>query len=202
MNTVNHRVKLAGTLYMVGGALWFLLIVGATALGLPWSQSETAAFYVVEVLFVVIQSLLLVGFFGIWWSGGVGRGLFGKIAFSLGALGHLLFVLFEAHSLILGDLSPLFPLAPLVSAVGILLTGIAVLTAKQWQGWTRWMPLLTGLYPWLFMFPFLFITGEPSNYAIGLWGLVRLVLGLAIRAQAEAIPQTSASSGVRGGVTL
>jgi len=117
-------------------------------------------------------------------------------------LGHLLFVLLEAHSLFLGDLSPLFPLAPLVSAVGILLTGIAVLTAKQWQGWTRWMPLLTGLYPWLFMFPFLFIIGEPSNYAIGLWGLVRLVLGLAIRVQAEAERQASASVEVRGGITL
>ncbi|RMF02853.1 MAG: hypothetical protein D6768_07260 [Chloroflexi bacterium] len=115
----------------------------------------------------------------------MGRGLFGKIAFGLGALGHLLFVLLEVHSLIIGELSPAFPLAPLVSAVGILLTGIAVLTAKQWPGWTRWAPLATGLYPWMFMFPFLFISGEPSNYAIGLWGLVRLVLGLAIRAQAE-----------------
>lgn len=185
MNVVNHRVTLAGTLYMVGGAMWVLLIVGATALGITYGQAQTTAFYIAEALFVVIQSLLFVGFFGIWWSDGVGRGMFGKIAFGLGALGHLLFVLLEAHSLILGDLSPLFPLAPLVSAVGILLTGIAVLVAKQWQGWARWLPLLTGLYPWLFMFPFLaFITGEPSDYAIGLWGLVRLVLGLAIRVQA------------------
>ena len=200
MNAVNQRVKLAGMLYMAGGAIWFLVIVGATVLGIPFGEPQTTAFYVAEALFVVIQLLLLVGFFGIWWSDGVGRGMFGKIAFGLGALGHLLFVLLETHSLIIGELSPAFPLAPLVSAVGILLTGIAVLRAKQWQGWTRWMPLLTGLYPWLFMFPFLFITGEPSNYAIGLWGLVRLVLGLAIRAQAEAAGQTSASSEVRGGV--
>lgn len=197
MNAVNDRIKLAGTLYMVGGAIWFLLIVGATAMGIAYDQPQTTAFYVAEALFVVIQSLLLVGFFGIWWSNGVGRGLFGKIAFGLGALGHILFVLVEAHSLIVGDLSPIFPLAPLVSAVGILLTGIAVLTAKQWQGWTRWMPLLTGLYPWLFMFPFIFITGEPSNYAIGLWGLVRLVLGLAIRAQAEEMTQVVAQSTAR-----
>lgn len=141
-----------------------------------------------EAIFVILQSFLLVGFFGVWWSGGVGQGFFGKIAFGLGALGHLLFVLFEAYALVMGELPPLFPLAPLVSAVGILLTGIAVLTANQWRGWPRWIPLLTGLYPWLFMFPFLFITGEPSNYAIGLWGLVRLVLGLAIRAQAEGAP--------------
>lgn len=202
MNAVNHRVKLAGTLYTIGGAMWFLLIVGATALGIPYGEPQTTAFYVIEAFFVVTMSLLLVGFFGIWWGDGVGRSLFGKIAFGLGVLGHILFVLLEAHSLILGDLSPLFPLAPLVSAVGILLTGIAVLMAKRWQDWTRWIPLLTGLYPFLFMFPFLFINGEPSNYAIGLWGLVRLVLGLAIRTQAEVGPQTSASSEVRGGITL
>lgn len=199
MNAVNHRVKLAGTLYMVGGAVWFLWIVGAAALGIHFGEPQTTAFYVTEAVFVAITLLLLVGFFGIWWSGGVGRGLFGKIAFGLAALGHLLFVLLEAHSLIIGELSPAFPLAPLVSAVGILLTGIAVLRANRWQGWTRWLPLLTGLYPFLFMFPFLFISGEPSDYAIGLWGLVRLVLGLAIRAQAET-ERVGVSSEVRGGV--
>lgn len=185
MDAVNRRIQLAGTLYAMGGAMWFLVIVGATALGIPYDQPQTTAFYGAEAIFVILQSLLLAGFFGIWWSDGMGRGLFGKIAFGLGALGHILFVLFEAYGLIMGDLPPVFPLAPLTSAVGILLTGIAVLTAKRWQGWTRWMPLLTGLYPWLFMFPFLFITGEPNEYTIGLWGLVRLVLGLAIRAQAD-----------------
>ncbi|RMF02852.1 MAG: hypothetical protein D6768_07255 [Chloroflexi bacterium] len=66
MNAVNHRVKLAGTLYMAGGAVWFLWIVGATALGVPWGQPQTSAFYLAEALFVVMQLLLLIGFFGLW----------------------------------------------------------------------------------------------------------------------------------------
>lgn len=188
MPAENRLVALSGTLYALGGALWFIWIVGATVLGIPFDHSQSAAFFMSEALFVVVQTLLLAGFFGVWWSGGVGQGRFGKIAFGLGALGHLIFVLVEAHSLLLGELSPAFPLAPVVSAVGILLTGVAVLRAKRWQGWLRWAPFATGLYPWLFMFPFLFITGEPSSYAIGLWGLVRLGLGLAIRAQAEPQP--------------
>lgn len=185
MNAENRRVQMAGTSYVAGGAMWFLLIVGATALGIPFDQPQTAAFYVAEALFVVVQLLLLAGFFGIWWSGGVGRGLFGRLAFGLAALAHLIFVLLEIHSLIIGELSPVFPLAPLSSAAGILLTGIAVLRARRWQGWTRWLPLITGLYPFVFMFPLVAITGAPLEIAIGFWGLVRLVLGLAIRAQAE-----------------
>jgi len=190
MNTNPSRIRLAGALYTIGGAVWFLLIVGSIVTGFPWSEAHTSAFSIAEAIFIVVQTLLLIGFFGIWWSGGVGRSLFGKIAFGLGVLGHLLFVLLEAHSLFIGELSPAFPLAPLVSAVGILLTGIAVLRARQWQGWTRWLPLVTGLYPFIFMFPFVAVTGETLDIAIGFWGLVRLALGLAIRAQADA-PQTA-----------
>ena len=183
MNT--QKVKQAGTLYAAGGAIWFLFIVGSILTGFPWSEEHTTSFTVAETIFIIVQTLLLIGFFGIWWSGGVGQGTFGKIAFGLAALGHLIFVLVEIHSLILGDLSPLFPLAPVSSAIGILLTGIAVLRAKTWTGWTRWMPLITGIYPFIFMFPFVAVTGETLDIAIGFWGLVRLALGLAIRAQAD-----------------
>lgn len=183
MNT--QRVNWAGTLYAIGGAIWFFFIVGSEMAGFPWSEPQTTAFTIAEGVFAVVQTLLLIGFFGIWWSGGVGQGTFGKIAFGLATLGHLLFVLVEFHSLIIGELSPAFPLAPVTSAVGIFLTGIAVLRAKQWQGWTRWMPLVTGIYPFIFMVPFVVATGSTLDIAIGFWGLVRLVLGLAIRAQAS-----------------
>ena len=138
--------------------------------------------------------LLLVGFFGVLWSGGVGRGGFGTIAFGLGVLGHLVFVAGEVHSLLSRTTSDLVALGALVSAVGMLLTGIAVLTAQQWQGWTRWMPLLAGLYPWLLMFPFIFLSGEPNSYAIAGWGLARLAVGFAIRTQANTMPVTAAST--------
>lgn len=186
MNSEIKRVQQAGTLYTLGGAIWFLTIVGSQLVGFPWSEPHTAAFSIAETIFILVQTLLLIGFFGIWWSNGVGRSRFGKLAFGLATLGHLLFVLVEVHSLILGELSPAFPLAPLSSAVGILLTGIAVLRAGTWQGWARWLPLITGIYPFIFMFPFVAATGETLDVAIGFWGLVRLILGLAIRAQASA----------------
>jgi len=49
-----------------------------------------------------------------------------------------------------------------------------VLRAKRWHGWTRWLPLLTGLYPFLVLFPLIAITGAANIFAIGGWGLVWL----------------------------
>jgi hypothetical protein len=140
-------------------------------------------FYVSEAVFALLQTLLLVGWFGILWSGALGTGWFGKVAFAIGALGHLVFVLAEIHSLMLGELSMLLPLGALTSAIGMLLTGIAVALAGVWQGWARWVPLLAGLYFWVAMFPFLVFSDGPNGFAIAGWGLARLALGLAMRAQ-------------------
>jgi hypothetical protein len=188
-----RRVRLAGIAYMVGSVLW--LVGGAVGLAI-WGTDDvppgSAAFSTVEAVFVLIQLLLLVGFFGVLWSDGIGRSIFGKIAFGIGATGHLLFLAGEAHSLVLGTLSEeLIALGALVSAIGMLLTGIVTLAAKRWQGWTRWMPLVAGLYPWLVMFPIFVIAAQTSSVAIVGWGLARLALGVAIYAQATVVSATT-----------
>ncbi len=188
------RVHLAGTAYVVGSVLWLLLIGAQTALWGFEPPAGSFAFYAIELCLIITQLLLLFGFFGVLWSDGVGRSTFGKIAFGIGLLGHLIFVAAEAHSFIVGATSDLLALGALVSAIGLLLTGIAVLRAKRWQGWTRWMPLLTGLYPWLAMFPFIFIADEPNGYAIAGWGLMRLALGLAIRLNRQSTQPSLAQS--------
>jgi hypothetical protein len=144
-------VGLAGSAYALGGGLWFLLAVAGTAVHGIDPPSGSTLFYTSEAIFLLVQLLLFGGFFGVSWSNGVGRGLFGQIAFWLALFGHGVFVAAEAHSLMLGALSPLLPLGALSSAIGLLLTGIAVLRAGQWQGWTRWAPLLVGLYPLVVM---------------------------------------------------
>ena len=180
----SHRVRMAGTFYAVGGALWLGWIVGLSLLNDEMPGPGAALFVLTEVGFILIQSLLFVGFLGVWWSRGMGDGFFGKIAFGLGLFDHFMFILAEIV-LLAANSDILLPLAALSSALGLLLTGIAVLRAKRWQGWGRFAPLLAGLYPFIGMFPFLFITGGPNEIAIGLWGLFRLLLGLTIREQAR-----------------
>jgi hypothetical protein len=193
-----QRVRLTGIAYTVGSVLWAL--GGAVGLAIWGDEPPTgsAAFYVIEAVLVLIQLLLLVGFFGVLWSDGVGRSLFGRIAFGIGATGHLLFLAGEAHSLVLGTLSEdLIALGALISAIGMLLTGIAVLVAKRWQGWTRWMPLVAGLYPWLLMFPFIIIAAQTSSVAIVGWGFARLALGVAIYAQATFVSAATSAPRVK-----
>ena len=83
-----------------------------------------------------------------------------KIALGLAVLGRVDFVLTEIRSLIPGEDSFLLPLGELIMAIGITLKGIAVLRARRWVGWQRSTPLITGVYPFVVVFPFIFITDE------------------------------------------
>lgn len=182
----SRRARIAGTLYAVGGALWFVVATWVAARFGGDPPPGSRAFYLSEVGWLVVQLLLLIGFFGLVWSGAVGRSSFGRIALGVGVLGHALFVVAEVHSLLRGATSDLLPVAALVSALGLLLVGIAVIVARRWQGWARFVPLLAGLYFFVGMLPFIIIADTPNLFAIAGWGLFRLALGLAIRSEGQA----------------
>ena len=172
---VLRKVRTAGVLCAVGGAGWLANALLAAAISSP----NSAAFVITEVLWTIIQLLLLIGVIGLALSGVV-SGWFGGIALGLALLGRVDFVLAEIHSLILGEDSFLLPLGALITAVGMTLVGIAVLRGRRWGGWQRFTPLIVGVYPFVVMFPFIFITGEPSMLAIAGWGLTWCLLGYAM----------------------
>ena len=164
--------------------MWLCWILGWGLLTGGITGPDSQYFLPSQIGFIIVQTLMFVGFLGVWWSHGVGRGIFDKIAFGLGWLGHFLFVAAEIFSLATGS-EDLLAVAALSTVVGLILTGIAVLRTQRWRGWGRWTPLLAGIYPLIGMFPFLIIYGEPSYLSVGLWGFFRLLLGLAIREQAN-----------------
>lgn len=170
------KVRVAGVLCTVGGAGWLMNSIVSLVL----SQPSGAAFAISEVFWIITQSLLLIGVVGLalW---GVVPGRFGGIALGIAVLGQVSFLLGEIHSLIIGDNdSFLLPLGALITAVGMTLVGIAVLRARSWGGWQRFTPLLVGVYPFVAMFPYVFITGEPNQLAIVGWGLLWFLLGYAM----------------------
>lgn len=168
-------VRTAGLLCAVGGAGW--LVNGLAFLVI--SQPDGAAFVVSEVAWIAVQSLLLIGVVGLALSG-VAPGWFGGISLGIALLGRADFVAAEVHSLVSGEESVLLPVGALITAVGMTLVGVAVLRARRWGGWWRFTPLIAGVYPFVAMFPFIFITSEPSMLAITVWGLPWFVLGYAL----------------------
>jgi hypothetical protein len=172
---MSDKVWTAGVLCAISGAGW--LVNGV--LSLVMSQPDGAAFAISGVFWIIIQLLLLIGVVGLALSGAA-PGWFGGISLGIALLGRADFVAAEVRSLIIGYDSDLLPLGAMITAVGMTLVGIAVLRAKRWGGWQRFTPLLAGIYPFVVMFPFIFITDEPSQLAITGWGLLWLLLGYAI----------------------
>lgn len=183
----SQRARMAGTIYALGGALWFVVATWVAARFGGDPPPGSGAFYLSEAVWLVVQLLLLVGFFGLLWSDALGRSVFGWLAFGVGVLGHVLFVAAELHGLLSGATSDLLAVAALVSALGLLLVGIAVIMARRWEGWARFVPLLAGLYFFVGMLPFIIVADAPNLFAVGGWGLLRLVLGLAMRTQAGTV---------------
>lgn len=173
-------VRIAGVLCAVGGAGWLVNGLWASAMGSP----EGAAFVVAEVLWIVIQSLLLIGVIGLALSGAA-PGWLGVSALGVVLLGRAEFVVAEVHSLAIGEESLLLPLGALITVAGMTLVGIAVLRARRWEGWRRFMPLLVGLYPFVAMFPLVFVISEPSYLSIAGWGLPWILLGYALWSSAR-----------------
>jgi len=71
---------------------------------------------------------------------------------------------------------PFFSVFMLLSALGLIVAGTAILRTRRWDGGLRWLPLVTGLVP--LTVPIGLALGDvPHFLAIALWGLCWTGLG-------------------------
>jgi hypothetical protein len=168
---------------LIGGAL--LQIV----LGIPLATHQNPSsptFGLISALNAVSHLLLIAGVAGLVRSGAAGRGRLAVAGLALTLLGLAVLVVAEATSLVdMGTAVLLFSVATLAVMLGLIAAGAAVLRAGRWGGWRRLTPLACGLFVLLVLIPSFALPGYASNYAIGLWGVCWLLLGLALRAEAS-----------------
>lgn len=112
------KVRTAGALCAVGGAGWLMTGLLSSAISRPHS----VAYALMQVPWIIVQVLLLVGVVGLAFSGAA-SGWIGGIALGIALLGRVVFVLAEIHSSILVDESILQPLGAMITAVGMTLVG-------------------------------------------------------------------------------
>jgi hypothetical protein len=190
-STMNNHIKIAGFCGIIGGMGWFFQTLVTEVLfpqlALPGTLGSTISGFVATVAL----ALLLISFLGIAWGGGL-AGWFGRMMFGMAALGYGLMVI--GGGLTLAGAGPLsdppynvsliYLLGRLITVVFTLLTSVAVLTARRWQGWTKFAPLLLGLWSIIGeVLPAVMTGDRPSQVLNGAWGLFGALLGLAILAQ-------------------
>ena len=148
---------------------------------------------VLPTLFFLSQIGFMSALFSLLLTEATGRSLVGKALLLIPFSGQLCYAstaLLPAQTAMTLLPIPLPQLGAILNATGMVLVGIAVLRTGTWRGWLRWLPLLTGLYPFVVMFPVLMITGHPPRLLIGIWDLVWSALGYVIHSAAGVRQQT------------
>ena len=162
--------------WIVGGIAW--VATGLIGLG---AAPETGGFYATETAWLVVHLLILVGLVGLVRSDAVGAQARGTRGFKVAIAGRLVFLVGEVAAIVVGhDDLFLFPVAAVLTGVGMIVGGVAIVRAGQWTGALRFAPLAMGAYPFVAMFPVLAITGERPDTMLACWGLTMIAVGLAM----------------------
>ena len=138
----------------------------------------------VPVLNAVSHFLLLLGVVGLVRSGAAGRGRLATSGLGLTLVG--LFVQIVAEFGWLAGTSAvgaLYGLSTLAITVGLILTGVAMLSNRRWTGWHRLTLFACGLYVPLVVGPAFALPGLLPHYAIGGWGIFWLLIEVAQMAE-------------------
>lgn len=155
-------------------------------LGIPLAsfQAQEPPPWWIPALNAFSHLLLMAGVVGLARAGAAGRGGLAASGLGLTLLGLAVLTVAEVSWLAqLGASGALYGIATLAMMLGLILLGVAVLRARRWTGWHRFTPLACGLFIPLVLIPSFGLPGYASNYAIALWGVCWLLLGLALRSQ-------------------
>jgi hypothetical protein len=160
---------------IVGGVMTF-------ALGVPLASFEAAEppLWWVPVFNAVSHLLLLVGLFGLVRSGAAGRGGLAASGLWLTILGLALAIVAEFGWLTgTSAIDALYGISSLAIMLGLILAGAAMVRGGRWTNWRRFTPLACGLYVPLVVGTAFALPGLLPHYAIGVWGVCWLLIGLA-----------------------
>lgn len=150
----------------------------------PWSGG---AFVAVTLLYAALHLLVLASFWGFSVSGLAGTGRASRVGHVLALGGTALLAVAEVISILwvgqrVDEAGPsatalVFGLGTVLTAVGFLVLGVSTLRAHTWTGWQRFAPLALGVWTTVLL---VLVATPVSALAIGVYGLLIAVLGLAM----------------------
>ncbi|MGH3713523.1 MAG: hypothetical protein ACRDT4_08710 [Micromonosporaceae bacterium] len=185
--------------------------VGATfTVTYPAVVPDTAASYpyppmghvVAQLIWTGCFALVLAGTLGLRASGLAGTGALARAGLStalVGAAGVTVFNLgfaFVAYETVdapaVMGLGIGIWLSSVLTGVGYLLAGIAVLRAGVWHGWQAFTPLVVGGFVFVVLLPFSVVAPALFQWPLAAWGLCFALHGLALYQERVPAPATRA----------
>ena len=186
--TLDHH-RPAGALIGLGawgvsaGAL-LQLVLGIPLASFEAQDPPAAAIVALNILSHVLLATGMVGLLRSEAAGPVRLAVAGP---SITLLGLAVLIVAEGSWLVgLSASDTLYMSATFALFLGLTLTGVMVLKARRWTSWHRFTPLACGLFIPLVVLPSFALPGLAMNYALGLWGVCWLLLGVSLHTQAEA----------------
>ncbi|MEZ4730022.1 MAG: hypothetical protein R3E79_23070 [Caldilineaceae bacterium] len=157
------QIRLAGLACLLGGLLFF-------GINLLPPESSPLILDVLSVLLLVCLAGGPLGVHGLHVFGSGRVRHLGGVGVSITLFGLLVYLVGVFAIRLKPELGFLYALGALFSGIGMLLTGIAVMVARQLPGWRRFAPLLVGLY-YLIMIPIqiVFLSARLANLPICCW---------------------------------
>lgn len=173
----------AGLLGAASGV--FLAVVPPAVDEDRYSYPLTAAGFVLIQCWFVVQHLgLIAGLVALGRSGAAGARRLG-LRLAIGGLA----LLTVTEALAIGAADSAYPtsrtdlldaaygVSVTLAGIGLIFLGIAIVRARCWSGRSRWLPLATGIYVFVPMFPAMFGGFVAARLAITGWMLLFALLG-------------------------
>lgn len=161
-----------------------------------WSYPlDAGGFSVIQTFFFLQHLGLVLGLVALWLSGAVGQsrlgryGHYGAVAgmagLTLTELAAISAASDSTDSSRVGVLGGMYGVTTILIGVALVLEGIAVIRAKVWKGWKRWVPLTLGAWVFVPMLPALALSFTGARFAIAGWMLLFAALGWALVKHAD-----------------
>jgi hypothetical protein len=178
----NNQIRLASIVGMLSAGLWLIALFIEYHYGLQPPGNGSFIYYIDQIMFFLALLGYLIMLIGLWKSKAVGDGIFGRISLGIFIVGLVSLLIAQIVQWLANNPNFfLFPVGGIFQLLGGLLTGIAVVTAKRWNGWQKYAPLLQGLYYLIVLFlPIVISNQSPTQLGESLWQVTWFITSLAL----------------------
>lgn len=197
---MNAFVRTVGWLCAIGALIGVIggLVTGFVEPAVStdrWSYPYTSGgFVVAQASFLLNHLLLLAGLLGLARSGATGSGRLGRFGLWTAITGMVGLSACEVAAAALADSaypSPetnvteaLFGVTTILIGVGLVAAGVAVVRARRWTGWRRYITLVLGVAVFVMVIPGVFGPFLAGRLVLTAWMIMWAALGVAL-VQAE-----------------